>query len=150
MIFDQQLRLVFGAKLAVPARELDVGAWKALFDINLPSPDFDEAAGVGHSLTISLPKGLLEIGRFNPPAAGVSENRRRRILPVVTAVMRPVRQAVVIADQVTMKFDRLLDRFAPFPVGTLQVELEFRIDSLSNFASDALCRTCGDECQAAD
>jgi hypothetical protein len=31
-------------------------------------------------------------------------------------MMRPVRQAIVIADQVTMKFNRSLDTLASFPM----------------------------------
>jgi hypothetical protein len=37
------------------------------------------------------------------------------MLPVIAAMMRPVRQTIVIADQVTMKFNRLLDATASFP-----------------------------------
>lgn len=77
LIFDQQLRLVFSSKFAIPERELDVSSRQPLLDVNLPAPDFDEAARVGHPLTISLPERSLEIGRFNPLASGVSENRQR-------------------------------------------------------------------------
>jgi hypothetical protein len=35
---------------------------------------------------------------------------------IVAAMMRPVRQPVVIADQFAMKFNCLLDRFASLPV----------------------------------
>ena len=38
------------------------------------------------------------------------------MLPIVAAMMRPVRQAIVISDQVTMKFDGLLNAAASFPV----------------------------------
>jgi hypothetical protein len=108
--------LVFGSKFAIPERELEVSPRQPFLDVDLPAPDFDKAAGVGHPLTVSLPEGPLEIGRFNPIASGVSKNRQRRMLPVVAAVMRPVRQAVVIADQVTMKLDRLFNAAASFPV----------------------------------
>jgi hypothetical protein len=37
------------------------------------------------------------------------------MLSVIAAMMRPVRQTIVIADQVTMKFNRLLDATASFP-----------------------------------
>ena len=77
LIFDQQLRLVFGSKFAIPERELDVSPRQALLDVKLPAPDFDEAAGIGHPLTVSLPKGTLEIGRVNPFASSVSKNRQR-------------------------------------------------------------------------
>jgi hypothetical protein len=63
-----------------------------------------------------LPEGPLEIGRFNPLASHVSKNRQRRMLPVLAAMMSPVRQTIVITDQVTMKFDRLLNAAASFPV----------------------------------
>lgn len=116
LIFDQQLRLVFGSKFAIPERELDVSPRQPILDVDLPAPNFDKAARVGHSLTVSLSERPLEIGRFNPLAAGVSENRQRRMLPVVAAVMCPMRQPIVIADQVTMKFDRLFNAATSFPV----------------------------------
>jgi hypothetical protein len=37
------------------------------------------------------------------------------MLPVITAMMSPVRQAIVIADQVTMKFNRLFNAAASLP-----------------------------------
>jgi hypothetical protein len=37
------------------------------------------------------------------------------MLPVVAAMMRPVRQSIMIADQFAMKFNCLLDAAAPFP-----------------------------------
>ena len=98
LIFDQQLRLVFGSKFAIPEGELDVSSRQPFLDINPPPPDFDEAARVSHPLTVSLPEGAQEISRFNPLASGISENRQRRILPIVAATMRPVRQLVVVAD----------------------------------------------------
>jgi hypothetical protein len=78
--------------------------------------DLDEAAGVGHPLTIALPEGPLQVGRFYACASGLSKNRQRRVLLVVALAMRPVRQAVVIADQVAMKFDCGLDALASFPM----------------------------------
>jgi hypothetical protein len=56
---------------------LDWGAWQTFFDINLPAPNFDKALSIGHPLTISLPKGPLEIGWFNLLAFGVAENCQR-------------------------------------------------------------------------
>src|SRR5262249_48332172 len=38
------------------------------------------------------------------------------MLPIIVAMMRPVRQSLVIADQVTMKFNRPLNATASFPV----------------------------------
>jgi hypothetical protein len=58
----------------------------------------------------------LEIGRFNPLASGLTENRQWRMFPIIAAVMRPVWQPVMIADQLAMKLDRLLNRFASLPV----------------------------------
>jgi hypothetical protein len=63
-----------------------------------------------------LPKGSLEVGWGNLLASGVSEHVQRRVLPIIAATMRPMWQTIVIADQVTMKLNRLLDRFAPLPV----------------------------------
>jgi hypothetical protein len=77
LIFDQQLRLVFGSKFAIPERELDVSPRQPLLDVNLPTPDFDKAARIGHPLTVSLSERPLEIGRFNPLASGIPENRKR-------------------------------------------------------------------------
>ena len=87
-----------------------------LLNVNLPAPDFDEAARVGHTLAVSLPKGPLQIGRFNLPPFGVSEHFQRRVLPIIAAMMRSVRQPVVIADQFAMKFNCFIDRFASLPV----------------------------------
>jgi hypothetical protein len=84
--------------------------------LNLPASDSDKAASIGPSLAVSLPEGPLEIGRFNPLAPGASEHFQRRTLSIIAAVMRPMRQPVVIADQFTVKFDRSLDRLASFPV----------------------------------
>jgi len=36
------------------------------------------------------------------------------MLPIVAAMVRPVWQSVVVTDQVTMKFDRLLNAAASF------------------------------------
>jgi len=62
-----------------------------------------------------LPEGPLQVGRFDACASGLSKNRQRRVLLVVALAMRPVRQAVVIANQVAMKFDCGLDALASFP-----------------------------------
>jgi len=77
LIFDQQLRLVFGSKLAIPERELDVSPRQPLLEVDLPAPNFDKAARVGHPLTVSLPERAMEIGRFDPLTSGVPENRQR-------------------------------------------------------------------------
>jgi hypothetical protein len=51
------------------------------------------------------------------------------MLPVIAAVMRPVRQPVVVSDQVTMKFNRLLNCLTSLPVilaeSSLNSELAF-------------------------
>jgi hypothetical protein len=58
----------------------------------------------------------LQISRFDLHAFGVSENFQRRLLPIVAVVMRPVRHPVMIADQFTMKLNRLLNVTALLPV----------------------------------
>jgi hypothetical protein len=75
LIFGQDLRLILGTQSPIPIQELDGGAWQRFFYIYSPASDSDEAAGVGHPLTISLPKGALQISRFNLLASGVAENR---------------------------------------------------------------------------
>jgi len=108
--------LILGTQSPFPEGELDLGAWQRLLDVDLPAPDSNEAAGIGHPLAVPLSKGALQIGWFNLLASGVSENFQRRLLPVVAAMMRPVRHPVMIADQVAMKLDRLLNATASFPV----------------------------------
>ena len=102
----------------------------------------DKAACVGHSLAVTLSKGPLQIGRFNLLASGLSEHFQGRLLSVIAAMMRPVRQPVVIADQFTMKVNRLLNRLAPFPVILAELWLEFRTEIRSGSATDGLSRTC--------
>ena len=77
LIFGQYLRLILGTQSPIPIRELDRGEWQRFFYVYSPATDSDEAAGVSHPLTIPLPKGTLEIGRFNLLACGVTENRQR-------------------------------------------------------------------------
>src|SRR5262245_52977927 len=54
------------------------------------------------------------------------------MLPVIATMMSPVRQAIVIADQVLMKFDRLLNATASFPVIFAESSLnsELRLDQI--------------------
>lgn len=61
----------------LPVLLCDLASRPSLLNVNLPTPDFDEATRVGHSLTVSLSKGPLEIGRFNSLASCVSENCQR-------------------------------------------------------------------------
>jgi hypothetical protein len=89
---------------------------QTFLDINPPASDFDKAAGVGQSLTVALSESPLQVGRLDACASGISKNRRRRVLLIVAPTMRPVRQSVVVADQVAMKFDRLFNTTASFPV----------------------------------
>jgi hypothetical protein len=77
LILSQDLGLILGAQAPIPERELDLGARQTFLHINSPAPNFDKAASIGHPLTIPLPKGPLEIGRFNVFASGVSERFQR-------------------------------------------------------------------------
>jgi hypothetical protein len=108
--------MILGAKFAIPVRELNRGAGQSLLDINLPAPDLDKAASIGLPLTVSLSEGPLQISGLDTFASGVSENRQGGMLPIIATMMGPVWQSIVIADQVAMKFNCLLNARASFPV----------------------------------
>ena len=63
------------------------------------------------------------------------------MLPVITAVMRPVRQSVVIADQVAMKFNRLLNATASFPVKFAESSLNAELALNGVITNDKFCLT---------
>ena len=60
------------------------------------------AARIDQTLRITLSERPLQIDRLNTLAPCVAENRERRVLPIVAVMMRPVRQSIMIADQVAM------------------------------------------------
>src|SRR5262245_43190486 len=88
---------------------------QTFFNVYLPASDSDEATRISQTLRITLSECPLQIGRLNTLAPCVAENRERRLLPIIAAMMRPVRQSIMIADEFAMKFDRLLDAAASFP-----------------------------------
>ncbi len=96
--------------------KLNRGARQAFFNINLPATDFDKAAGIGQPLTIPLSESPLYVGRLCLLASGLAQDRQRRVLTVVAAMMRPMRQSIMVTDQFAMKFNRFLNCFTPLPV----------------------------------
>ena len=60
------------------------------------------AARINQTLRITLSERRLQIDRLNTLDPCVAENRERRALPIVAVMMRPVRQSIMIADQVAM------------------------------------------------
>src|SRR5262245_59747123 len=88
---------------------------QTFFNIYLPASDSYKATHISQTLRITLSECPLQISRLNTHASSIAENRERRMLPVVATMMRPVRQSIVIRDQFTMKFNRLLDAAASFP-----------------------------------
>jgi hypothetical protein len=65
---------VFGAKFALPVRELNGSARQPFLNINLPAPDADIAPSIGHPLAVSLSKGSLQIGELDTFTLGATEN----------------------------------------------------------------------------
>ena len=65
---------MLGSKFATPVRDLNGRAGDSFLDIDLPPPDTNKAAGVGHPLTVSLSEGPLQIGRLDAFAFGGAEN----------------------------------------------------------------------------
>jgi hypothetical protein len=63
-----------------------------------------------------LAESPLEVGRFNLLAFRIAENRQGRTLPVLAQMMRPMRQPVVVADLLTVKFLGFFNRFTPLPL----------------------------------
>ena len=58
----------------------------------------------------------MTVGRFNLFAFRIAENRQGRTPPVLAQMMRPMRQAVVVADQLAVKFLGFFNRFTPLPM----------------------------------
>ncbi len=50
MIFSQQLRVVFGSKMSIPVGDRHGIAWQALFNVDLPTIDADEALLISRAL----------------------------------------------------------------------------------------------------
>lgn len=103
LILGQNLRLILRAKFAVPIGKLNGGVGQPFLDINLPAPDFDKAAGIGQPLTVPLTESPLYVRGLCLLAFGLAQDRQRRVLPIVTAMVRPVWQSVMVADQFAMK-----------------------------------------------
>ena len=61
------------------------------------------------------------------------------MLPVVAAMMRPVRQPIMIADQFAMKFNRLLDAAAPFPTILAEPGLNAELALNGLITNDKFC-----------
>jgi hypothetical protein len=82
----------------------------------LPAPDADKSTSIGNPLRISLAESPLEVGRFNLLAFRIAKNRQGRTLPVLAQMMRPMRQPVVVADKLAVKFLGFFNRFTPLPL----------------------------------
>jgi hypothetical protein len=71
---------------------------------------------IGHPLRISLAEGSLEVRWLNLLALSLAENSQRRMFPILAQMMRPMRQPVVVADQLAVKFLGFFNRFTPLPL----------------------------------
>src|SRR5215212_533932 len=107
---------VFCPQLAIPIRELDRRFGQSFFNVNLPPSQANEAMLINATLAITLPESLLESCWFNRSALCDSEHFKRRSLLIIAKTMRPMWQAIVIANQFTMEGDGIIHCPAAFPM----------------------------------
>src|SRR5262245_4811991 len=96
---------VFCPQLAIPIRELNRRFGQSFFNVNFPSSQANQPVLINATLAITLPESLFESCRFDRFALCDSEYFKRRSLLIIAKTMRPMWQAIVIANQFTMEGD---------------------------------------------
>src|SRR5690349_16351834 len=107
---------VFRAQFPIPIRKLDGRSRQTFFYIDFPTPQSHKTVFISSALAITLAKSTLQGSGLDGFTLCRTKHLKRGPFLILSEAMRPMGQAIVITDQVAVKFDSGGNGLATLPM----------------------------------